>query len=389
MKKLVLVLACIGLIAFGLTGGTVAASAGPSAGGYSSDNVEWVTTVPFDGPTSTGANFIKDGRDHYMVVTSWHNFSIYNINDPESPQRISTFPFGFKFENEDVATNGEIMLFSETIPRGDLHIFDIEDKTNPVQLATVPGAGDHTTTCILDCKYAYGSEGTITDLRNPAKPKLLKEKWSDGQPPMGSTHDLTEVAPGIVLTSTDPMLLLDARKNPVKPKFLAQTSKDGYKSNGLPFHSNLWPNKMKDRYVIAGGETCCGAEQCNESSAASFSTWDTKGWKKTGELKVVDQFWMYQGTVTDGGNPASAPFGCSPHWFTTHPDYKNGGIVAVGWYNSGTRLLEVDSKGKIKQHGYFLPAAGGTSGAYFINKNTIYAVDYQRGIDVLRYTGKG
>ena len=384
MKKLILALTCIGLITSGLT----TASAGPSPGGYSSDNIEWVTHVPFNGPTATGANFIKDGKDQYMVVTGWHNFVIYNIHDPEAPQQLAIEPFGFKFENEDVATNGEIMLFSETLPQSNLHVYDIEDKTNPVLLATVPGAGDHTTECILDCKFAYGSEGTITDLRNPAKPKLLKEKWSDGQPPMGSTHDVTEVAPGIVLTSTDPMLLLDARKDPVHPKFLAQTSKEGYKSNGLPFHSNLWPRNMKDRFVIAGGETCCGAEQCSEDQAASFSTWDTSQWKKTGELTVIDQWWAYQGTITDGGGVASAPFGCSPHWFTTHPDWKNGGLVAVGWYNSGTRLLDVDSKGKIKEAGYFLPAAGGTSGAYFVNDEIIYAVDYQRGIDVLRYTGK-
>ena len=361
---------------------------GPSAGGYASDNVEWLTHVPFNGPTATGANFITDGGDKYMVVTGWHNFVIYDINDPTAPQQIAIEPFGFKFENEDVATNGEIMLFSETLPQSNLHVYDIEDKTNPVLLATVPGAGDHTTECILDCKFAYGSEGTITDLRNPAKPKLLKEKWTDGQPPVGGTHDVTEVAPGIVLTSTDPMLVLDARKNPAKPKFLAQSSKDGYKSIGLPFHSNLWPRNMKDRFVIAGGETCCGAEQCNEEDAASFSTWDTKNWKKTGELKVVDQWWAYQGTVTDGGGVASAPFGCSPHWFTTQPGWNNGGTVAVGWYNSGTKFLEVDKKGKIEQIGFFLPAGGGTSGAYFVNKEIVYSVDYQRGIDVLRYSGK-
>jgi hypothetical protein len=183
------------------------------------------------------------------------------------------------------------------------------------------------------------------------------------------------------------MLLLDARKNPAKPKLLALTEK--YESNGLPFHSNLWPRNMKDRWIIAGGETCCGAEQCNESQAASFMTWDTKGWQKRGTFKLVDQWWAYQGTVSDGGGPASAPFGCSPHWFTTQPgNWNNGGIAAVGWYNSGTRLLEVNSKGKIEQFGWFLPAAGGTSGAYFINKEIIYAVDYQRGIDVLRFNGK-
>jgi hypothetical protein len=384
MKRFIMLLALPALIASLLA----PASAGPSAGGYSSDNIEWLTHVPFNGPSATGANFIKEGGDHYMVVTSWHNFVIYDISDPTAPQQLSITPFGFKFENEDVATNGEIMLFSESLPQSILHVWDIEDKTNPVEIAQVPGAGQHTTSCILDCKWAYGSTGAITDLRNPSKPKLMKEKWSDGMPPIGGNHDVTEVAPGIVLTSTDPMLLLDARKDPVHPKYLAQTDKKGYKSNGLAFHSNLWPRSMKDRFVIAGGETCCGAEQCNEDQAASFSTWDTKGWQKTGKFKVIDQWWAYQGTITDGGGVVSAPFGCSPHWFTTHPDWNNGGLVAVGWYNSGTRLLEVNSKGKIDQAGYFLPAAGGTSGAYFINDEIIYSVDYQRGIDVLRYSGK-
>ncbi|HEX2196549.1 MAG TPA: hypothetical protein VHJ76_06450, partial [Actinomycetota bacterium] len=251
MKKLLVVLACLGLVASGLSS---TAGAGPSAGGYSSDNVEWVAHVPFNGPTATGANFFKSGGDHYMVVTSWHNFAIYNINNPEAPQLVGDpVPFGFKFENEDVSTNGKIMLFSETIPSDDLHVWDIEDKSNPVLLATVVGAGDHTTECILKCKWAYGSEGTITDLRDPANPKLLSEKWTDGQVPVSAFHDVTEVAPGIVLTSTDPMLLLDARKDPAHPKFLAATEK--YESNGLPFHSNLWPRSMKDRWVIAGGET--------------------------------------------------------------------------------------------------------------------------------------
>jgi hypothetical protein len=365
------------------------ASAGPSAGGYTSDNVEWLAHVPFQGPSSTGANFFNSGKDKYMIVTSWHDFAIYDINEPTNPQLVGQpVPFGFKFENEDVATNGEIMLFSESLPQSILHVWDIEDKTNPVEIAQVPGAGNHTTSCILDCQWAYGSTGAITDLRNPAKPKLMKEKWSDGMPPIGGNHDVTEVAPGIVLTSTDPMLLIDARKDPVHPKFLAAADKKGYTSNGLAFHSNLWPRNMKDRFVVAGGETCCGAEQCNEDQAASFSTWDTSQWKKTGKLTFVDEWWAYQGTITDGGGVVSGPFGCSPHWFTTQPGWNNGGVVAAGWYNSGTRFLGVDSKGKIEQVGWFLPAAGGTSGAYFINKEIVYAVDYQRGIDVLKFSGK-
>ena len=382
MRKLLVAMAGLGLVLSAMPAG-----AGPTAGGYASDNVEFVNFIPFEGATTTGANFWKQGKDQYMVITGWDNFSIYNINDPENPQLESTVPFGFKFENEDVATNGEIMLFSETIPQGNLHIYNIEDVTNPSLITTVAGAGDHTTSCLMDCKWAYGSEGTITDLRDPENAKMMQEKWTDGHDiPIGSTHDVTEVAKGMVLTSTSPMVLLDARKDPTKPKLLAASGP--FESNGLPFHSNLWPNNMKERFILAGGETCCGAEQCTESSAAGFSTFDSKGWKKTHTFKHVDIWYGYQGTVTDGGGLLSAPFGCSPHWFTTQPGYKNGGIVAVGWYNSGTRFLEINSKGKIEEAGWFLPYAGGTSGAYFINKEIVYAVDYQRGLDILRFTGK-
>ena len=63
-------------------------------------------------------------------------------------------------------------------------------------------------------------------------------------------------------------------------------------------------------------------------------------------------------------------------------------MLAAGWYHSGTRFLDVDAKGKIKEVGWFLPNGGGTSGAYWITDEIVYAVDYTRGIDVLRYTGK-
>src|SRR5688500_14236939 len=117
-----------------------AAGAGPSAGGLTSDNVEWITYVPFDFGTASGASIIGD----YMYVTSWRNFSIYDVSAPLNPVSVSDTPFGFKFENEDVDSNGEIMLFSEELPNTDLHIWNVEDKSNPVEMSVLEGAGQHT-----------------------------------------------------------------------------------------------------------------------------------------------------------------------------------------------------------------------------------------------------
>jgi hypothetical protein len=134
-------LLALGAAAVALASGLVPAQAGPSAGGQASDNVEWLRLVPFDAVTATGASLIPD---HHLIVTSWRNFSIYDIADPANPRLVTTVPFGFKFENEDVSTNGSIMLFSESLPQSVLHVWDIEDKSNPVEIGTLPGAGDHT-----------------------------------------------------------------------------------------------------------------------------------------------------------------------------------------------------------------------------------------------------
>jgi hypothetical protein len=51
--------------------------------------------------------------------------------------------------------------------------------------------------------------------------------------------------------------------------------------------------------------------------------------------------------------------------------------------------LKVSGRGQIRRVGYFLPHAGSTSAAYWLGRKVVYAVDYTRGINILRYTGKG
>ena len=84
-------------------------------------------------------------------------------------------PVGFQFEN--VATNGKILLFTEQLPDDELHVYNVSDKTRIREIATLQDAGDHTMTCILGCKWAYGSDGAIVDLRKPGNPKLMRQDW--------------------------------------------------------------------------------------------------------------------------------------------------------------------------------------------------------------------
>ena len=343
---------------------------GPGPGGFSSDNLEWLGFSPID-VDSAGARL----KGKFFYITSSNSLRIYDVSTPESPERLGVMPLPQQpvFAEEDVDTNGRILLISTL---NDLYVIDVEDKTNPQPIATVAGVDEHTYTCVLDCRYAYGSEGAIIDLRNPTKPKAVGD-WGEGNPAT-SGHDVTEVRPGIVMTSTQPMMLLDARKDPVKPKVIALGSNE----DGRFIHSNTWPNKGKDRMMLVGGETV--GPQCGEGSGAAFMTWDMTKVGKTRTFSMIDEYYVTNGLPTDGNAPANQY--CT-HWFETHPTYENGGLVAMGWYEHGTRLFNITPQGKIEEAGYHVPIGGSTSATYWINDEIIYAVDYQRGIDILRFTG--
>lgn len=355
------------------------ASGGPGPHGISSDNVAHVAFVPFEVGTATGARIV--GK--YLYVTTWRSFSIYDVSNPTNPELKSITPFEFKFENEDVATNGKVLIFSEQLPRSTLHVWDVSNKEAPEKLAALRGAGQHTMSCVFDCKWLYGSDGHIIDLRNPSKPKLLPNSWGEGAW-TDSGHDVVEVRRGLVLTATDPIQLLDARKDPAHPKPIAIA-----KPMNEFIHSVLWPRQARDKFILASGETWTpGLDARCTGSSAGFSTWNAAGWKKHPTFNLIDVFRPTAGTYNEGRPPINAPFGCSSHWFQNHPAFKNGGLVAAGFYNHGTRFLKVDQKGKISEVGWFLPHAGGTSADYWRTKRIVYAIDYQRGLDVLKYTGK-
>lgn len=354
------------------------AAAGPTDG-FNSPNVEYVKHIPFEVGTATGAKVI--GK--FLYVTSWKSFSIYDVSDPLNPELAGPpVPFGFKFENEDVATNGKIMLFSEQLPQNILHVWDVEDKSNPVQIAQLAGGGGHTSECVLKCTYSYSSTGVIVDLRDPTDPKIAGD-WSldenDEDRPAGSAHDVNEVAPGMVLTSSRPIMLLDARKNPASPALVA-VGDDERVTGGI--HSNRWPNTGKDPIVLFSSESNATGRCTGDNGA--FMTWSSKNWQKTKSLKLLDIYQLQSGTYTDG-NPAANGLGCSSHWFQEHPTFKGGGLVAMGAYEHGTRFVEVAKNGKISEVGYFMPHAGSTSAAYWLNKEIVYSVDYSRGIDILRF----
>lgn len=348
-------------------------AAGPSAAGFSSDNVEYVSTVPLETGLPTGARLVGS----YLYVAGSKSFSIYDVSDPLAPQLESITPIGFQFPTEDVDTNGKILLLSdEQGPTGALRVWDVEDKASPAKIAELPDMNDHTFSCVLDCRWAYGSRGSIVDLRDPSTPELAGH-WVEDMP-NSDGFDVTEVAPGVVLTSSRTIRLLDARSNPAQPKLLAS----GTTPDNRLIHSNRWPRAGKDRFFLVQGETPFSG-RCTENSGA-FMTWDTSRWKASRTFRLIDEFRVTNGTYTDG-NPAAGVFGCTVMWFQQHPSFHNGGLVAAGFFEHGTRFLEVSRRGEISQVGYFMPFAGSTIATYWITDEIVYAVDVTRGLDILRF----
>ena len=179
------------------------------------------------------------------------------------------------------------------------------------------------------------------------------------------------------------------------------------------------------------------AQQPCYDGSGPFATYKIKDMTpgNTDALEFVDVFRPVSGQYADG-NPAVNALGCSGHWFSVQPASlvapsaeeeppgeeeppatceKNGKakkcketpervvaatvaaadetavatedyLVAAAWYEHGTRLLSVNkASGEITQKGFFQPVVGSASAAHWINDEYIYVVDYERGIDILRY----
>ena len=362
------------LIAAGITALGISGVAPAVATGFSSSNVEHIGTVPFDAGLASSARLV--GR--YLYVGGAKTLSIYDVKNPEAPVRLSTVPSGVQFPNEDIDTNGKILLMMDQQFEGALHVWDVEDKAAPVEVAkmVLPGVRDHTFTCVFDCRYGYGSRGHIVDLKDPSKPKLVGS-WGAMAPNDG--FDLTEVSPGLLLSASRQIMLIDARKDPVHPKVIAR----GSTLDNRLIHSNRWPRQGRDKFFLVQGETPVTGV-CNEDSGA-FMTWDASRWKKTRSFTMIDEYRVSNGTYADGSPPAGV-LGCTDMWFTEHPDFRNGGLVASGFFEHGTRFLDVDGLGQISEVGYFMPIGGETIAALWITDDIVYAIDQTRGIDILRFT---
>ena len=403
-----------------------------------SNNVEPLVTLPI--PHPIGARF----RDGLMYVTTTEGLNVYDITDPELPVPVGALTLPH-FENEDVDLGGNILLVSNDPSEGVgvLYVIDISNPRLPVLKSALPtgfittgipgifglpepqpdGIG-HTASCIQECKFAYLA-GTaagiqIVDLRDPAAPKLAGRF----QPPTTgiSSHDVQVDGDGLAwIVGGDGSAAYDVR-DPLKPKLVMRTDEDITNSGQLGFpgpdpvfgiggkgetpidlihHDSLRFHKKSRRgfepkagktYPAGGTGKVVGIveEDYNRPTcegAGSFQTWGiTNRRTSTGARKLVllDLFETELSSLVEGRGWAPVTGLCSAHYFD-----ERDGLVAGGWYEEGTRFLDVRDPAGIRQVGYWAPTKGETWSVLFSPTDPtgqiVYALDFARGIDVLRF----
>jgi len=379
---------------------TGALPAGPDA--VMSDNVEYLGSLKQDVGLTTGAKVIGNR----MFVTSGKNISIYDISDPAKPKNLGGMKTNVAWENEEVPTNGKVLavasdFYSVGVPEcvaagaatGCVQLFDVRDPANIKQVGVVPIA-NHTAECVLDCSYFYGRAGTIIDARgvlDGQAPRVVGN-WIDELKKQGVTekscHHIREIRPGVLLTACQPFAAISVNAedggSPEHPKVL-------YTGEAAKFvHSARWPRQGNDKFVLIGGEeNFTGRCEANNSE---FSTYDAsrvlKGRSKQFD-GPVDQVPPAGNGVYADGKPVAGALGCSVHWFQEHKSFRNGGLVAISEYEDGVRFLQIDKDGKITEQGYFLSLGSSSSSPKWAGKDDIlYSIDYQRGIDIIRWKGE-
>ncbi|MBJ7608320.1 MAG: hypothetical protein JF887_02655 [Candidatus Dormibacteraeota bacterium] len=302
-----------------------------------SPNVHYIGNVPDEPPTATGGVLVG----HYFYVTGWLSFSIYDVIDPLHPKLVSKTPVGCRFENEDVAGNDNTLIYTDFGTTQTFSVYDVSKKSAPSSAAVLgDGHGTHTAECLYNCQFAIGSyhlvgpganpvrggdvfdlrhahdqpTGTVTSLGDWTADFLTKTR-GDGQP-FGHlpVHDVTEVAPGLLLTASQPMLLLKVSPDPttsgdtsglVHPQLLAQGT-----NYDRRLHTAIWPNGGTEKFILTSYET--NAHPVCDSSSGEFATWDATHWQKDGTFTPVDAYRASPGTLTRSTSWGARPTGSRP-----------------------------------------------------------------------------
>ena len=388
------------------------------------NNVEYLGRFPEHAGTAGGL-LGPDGKTFY--ITDPRGVYTYDVTNPASPTLLDSVAVyqtssgtGAALAQEDPDTNGKILLVDgSTTPQGS-NTLQIVDVSNPRDLkiaASLASTTDHTWECISatdattgeinGCAYAYGRTGTtIIDLRVPTTPKKLATGWrAKVGLASGYTHDINEIRPGLAMSAGATNVLMDTT-NPASPVKLATITQTG-RFPALGYHSVEWAQGGRDPYVIMGTEITPGPVETGGAGAGSdcegansvIETWDASqilagldayALGEPASTAFAGKSFVKADTFDAGGRgifltgnaPANQLY-CA-HWFEPSPSFASGGLMAVAYYDRGTRFVNVGADGKMSEIGWMVPAEGHAGSVQWMNNEIVYVMDYRRGLEILR-----
>jgi hypothetical protein len=322
-----------------------------------------------------------------------------------------------------------------------LIVVDVTDPRNPKIVGQTPSTGKdaittstHTVACMNpSCSIAYSAGGdfpdntkfSIIDLTDITKPREVKSVSSPGifanpvfTSPSG--HHWNVDGEGLAWQAGAGGTAVFDITDPLNPTLVNGTDANGRKSpyNDFIHHNTQRPNARafkpgKDLGVQNGNVVLIGEEdyandgdEVDCAKAGTFQTWEIpdldaeaykarnpKGEPDKGTVRVLDT--INPPAEAGPGQGATTPAGafCSVHWFDFHP----AGIVAIGNYQQGLRLVDVRNPRDLKNFGFFTGGASEVWDAYWAPQrdatgaivpgrktNLVYTVDAVQGVGVFQ-----
>ncbi len=312
-------------------------------------------------------------EDGYLYLTTADKLSIYDVSAPMTPRLVSSKTSPHYIYGELISTDGDILLLNDGLAGRTLDVWNIEDKSNPMIQSSVEGIGDEHVSCLLDCRWAYGSGGTIVDLRDPGRPVQRDEDWRKiaGLPPR-HVHRLDEYRHGYMATAPrgEAPVVLDVRR-PLHPRVIARTKVPLRTPNAFLYSE--WVRTGRDRFMIASTER----RRCDSQHQGALITFDTKGWPQDRRFELAGTF-KYRGRTDDEA--------CAAYYFSLHPEFADGGLVLLPNGLEGTRIVNVDRNGTMEEVDSFIPPISDVWLAFWVDEEIFYALNTTGEVYILRYT---
>jgi hypothetical protein len=344
-----------------------------------------------------------DGQQR-LYMTGSQGLYVFDLSDPARPMPIGFYHLPhFQNEDVDVADDGSRVVISTDTAGADrngstsngIHVLDTSDLSDIRRVGFI-AQSNHTTTCADPaCEWLYGSNGRIYDATDPAAIEHVGQWNTSGS----GAHALNRDESGLMISDTNPRLILDV-SDPANPVELARGKASVALPDGLLQHNNVrldaeqWQPREEgdDAPDIRPGEMFLGNSESNlrtqcGSNAGGLSSWSMVDFDKGAAPQQLEVFRPVNGSWADG-DPAVNALGCSGHWFTVRDR-----MVAASWYEHGVRFVEVDEQGSFTQRGFFQPVVTEAGASHWVvgedGTEYVYAMDYARGIDILRFDRDG